>query len=553
MKKQLLLLFLLPTLLFAQQNLQLNREWGLKYEKEKNKISGKQPKDSITKKDINSSEDLSCFKPYIINPEYSLKDKSKGNYLYRKLKKESLIIVNDTADKFHLNVDPLFNFQYGKDLEDKTNETIYTNTRGFIIRGGYGKVLVIESSFYENQSAFPKYMDSYIASTNNLFPQTSNYDYAVIPGQGRSKPFKTNGYDYAMASGYVSYTPFKMLNVQIGNGKQFVGDGYRSLLLSDNAFNYPYARITTTYKNIQYTNLYTSFMNLTDGGVKTPPHSERLFQKKTGAFQMLSFNLFKRLQIGLFQGMIWEAADSTNRQHLNFNTFDPIIGVNALSYGMHYTNNILLGSTLKFKITNTISLYGQYMLDDVASSKNNGGEIKNKYGYQVGFKYYDLFTLKNLNLQLEYNYVRPYAYSANNPEQSYSHYNQALAHPLGANFNEAIGFINYRLKDFFIELKGIYAVKGSDSSSFNYGGNIFKSDNIFPVTQNLNNIQMTQGVKTTLIIEDIHIGYLVNPITNFNIVVGITNRTEQTNKASNNTQLVYFGIRTSLSNLYYDF
>ena len=477
MKKQLLLLFLLPTLLFAQQNLQLNREWGLKYEKEKNKISGKQPKDSITKKDINSSEDLSCFKPYIINPEYSLKDKSKGNYLYRKLKKESLIIVNDTADKFHLNVDPLFNFQYGKDLEDKTNETIYTNTRGFIIRGGYGKVLVIESSFYENQSAFPKYMDSYIASTNNLFPQTSNYDYAVIPGQGRSKPFKTNGYDYAMASGYVSYTPFKMLNVQIGNGKHFVGDGYRSLLLSDNTFNYPYARITTTYKNIQYTNLYTSFMNLTDGGVKTPPHSERLFQKKTGAFQMLSFNLFKRLQIGLFQGMIWEAADSTSRQHVNFNTFDPIIGVNALNYGMHYTNNILLGSTLKFKITNTISLYGQYMLDDVASSKNNGGEIKNKYGYQVGLKYYDLFTLKNLNLQLEYNYVRPYAYSAANPEQSYSHYNQALAHPLGANFNEAIGFINYRLKDFFIELKGIYAVKGDDSSSFNYGGNIFKSDN----------------------------------------------------------------------------
>ena len=64
---------------------------------------------------------------------------------------------------------------------------------------------------------------------------------------------------------------------------------------------------------------------------------------------------------------------------------------------------------------------------------------------------------------------------------------------------------------------------------------------------------MTQGVKTTLIIEDIHIGYLVNPSTNFNIVVGITNRTEQTNKATNNTQLVYFGIRTSLSNLYYDF
>ena len=77
MKQLLLLLFLLPTLLFAQQNLQLNREWGLKYEKEQNNISVKQHKDSIAKKDINSSEDLSCFKPYIVNPEYSLKDKSK--------------------------------------------------------------------------------------------------------------------------------------------------------------------------------------------------------------------------------------------------------------------------------------------------------------------------------------------------------------------------------------------------------------------------------------------------------------------------------------------
>ena len=553
MKKQLLLLFLLPTLLFAQQNLQLNREWGLKYEKEKNKISGKQPKDSITKKDINSPEDLSCFKPYIVNPEYSLKDKSKGNYLYRKLKKESLIIVNDTADKFHLNVDPLFNFQYGKDIADKTGEKLYTNTRGFLLRGGFGNKLDFESSFYENQSTFPQYMDSYIASTNNLFPQTANYDYAVIPGQGRSKSFHTNGYDYAMASGYLSYTPIKMLNVQIGNGKHFVGDGYRSLLLSDNAFNYPYARITTTYKNIQYTNLYTTFMNLTDGGVKTPPHSERLFQKKVGNFQMLSINLFNRLQIGLFQGMIWEAADSDNRQHVNFNTFDPVIGVNTLNYGLHNTNNILTGSTLKFKITNSISLYGQFMLDDVAYSKNSGGDVKNKYGYQIGFKYYDLFKIKNLHLQLEYNYVRPYSYSTDNSQQSYTHYNQSLADPLGANFKEAIGFINYRLKDFFIELKGIYAVKGADSSSFNYGGNIFKPDNSFPGSQNLNNIQTTQGVKSTLIVEDMHVGYLLNPTTNFNIVVGITNRTEQTNKITNNTQLVYFGIRTSLTNLYYDF
>ena len=157
---------------------------------------------------------------------------------------------------------------------------------------------------------------------------------------------------------------------------------------------------------------------------------------------MLSFNLFNRLQLGLFQGMIWEAADSTNRQHVEFNTFDPVIGVNTAVYGLHNKNNVLLGGTLKFKITHSISLYGQYMLDDVYS-KGIGGEVSNKNGYQLGLKYFNLFTVRNLHLQLEYNSVRPYSYASNNPEQSYTHYNQPLAHPLGANFNEAIGFINY--------------------------------------------------------------------------------------------------------------
>src|SRR5207253_482317 len=98
--------------------------------------------------------------------------------------------------------------------------------------------------------------------------------------------------------------------------------------------------------------------------------------------------------------------------------------------------------------------------------------------------------------------VRPYAYATADPQQNYTHYNQCLAHPLGANFNEAVGFINYRLKDFFIEIKMNYAVKGADSSSFNYGGNIFRSDNVFPLKQDLGTIQTTQGVKNTIMYQD---------------------------------------------------
>ncbi len=544
--------------LSAQQNLPLNREWGLKIEKELSVVKTKELfvhtnnyaegwRDTISLE----NNTITSFRP-ILQPISHPKKNKTEKLIIRKIKKESLFIVQDTTDKFYMTIDPLFNFEFGKDLADATGEKVYKNTRGFIVRASIGKNLAFETSFYENQATYVQYLDDYINSTNDLFPQTANYQYDVIPGQGRAKKFKNNGYDYAMASGYVSYSPFKILNIQVGHGKHFVGDGYRSLLLSDNTFNYPFARITTTYKNFQYTNLFASFMNLTNGGVKTPPNVERLFQKKTASFQMLSMNLFKRLQIGLFQGMIWEAADTMNRQSLEFNTFNPIIGVNSAVYGLHNKNNVLVGATLKLKITNSISLYGQYMLDDLAT-KSGIANIRKKYGYQIGLKYFDLFTIKNLHLQLEYNNVRPYAYAAENTFQSYTHYNQALAHPLGANFYEAIGIINYRYRDFFIQAKGNYAVKGNDSLNYNFGGNVFKSDNTFPSNQQLENIQTTQGLKTTIIYQDIHVGYLVNPSTNFNIVVGLSNRSEITEGVNKQTQFVYFGVRTSFANFYYDF
>jgi hypothetical protein len=291
-------------------------------------------------------------------------------------------------------------------------------------------------------------------------------------------------------------------------------------------------------------------MNLSDGGVKIPPGTEMLFQKKAANFQFLSWNVHKRIQLGFFQGLIWQASDSMNRQHLNFNYFSPVIYNAALSEGLAGKNNVLLGWTLKFKITNSISLYGQYMMDDFSTTMNS---LHNKTGFQAGAKYFDLFGAKNLHLQIEYNQVRPYVYASENSAQSYTHYNQPLADPLGANFKEAIAFLNYRIGDFFAEAKINYAIIGKDSLGGNYGNNIFSSDKnaLYGINSSVN--QMGQGVKTTLRIFDFHIGYLVNPSTNFNVLVGISNRSSTSTVENYQTNFIYFGIRTSLNNVYYDF
>jgi len=531
-----LIFFLLASSLYSQQkNLPLNREWELYRVRCTVLDTLKTQPPAVVRMCDNWSH--SNLKPIISFQNENRKKQKKYSLVRRKIKYESLFLINDSADGFRLTIDPLFDLEYGKDLAD-SSKSFYKNTRGILVRGDIGSKISFESSFYENQSTFVNYIRNY------------NDTFLVVPGQGRWKKFKNNGYDFAAASGYVSYSPGKHFNFQIGTGKHFAGDGYRSLLLSDNAFNYPFARITGTFGKIQYTNLYTVFINLTDGGVKTPPGTEKLFQKKAGRFDFLSWNIHRKLQFGLFQGMIWQASDSTNSQCLKLSYASPLIYTAALSEGLRGKNNVLLGVTLKLEITGSIFLYGQYMVDDFSAEKNS---IHNKTGVQAGVKYFNFCGVKNLHLQAEFNQNRPYSYAHPIASQSYTHYNQPLAHPLGANFKEAVSFLNYRWRDFFTEARLNYAIIGKDSIGKIYGNNIFISDDkaIYGPNSTIN--EMGQGLKTTLRIIDFHIGYLVNPSTNFNVVIGLSNRKGISSAGDSRTNFVYFGIRTSLTNTYYDF
>ena len=102
----------------------------------------------------------------------------------------------------------------------------WTNTRGFEIKARIGSNVTFYTNFRENQAKFPGYLDTYIRRNN------------IIPGQGMIHTrLENGGFDYSNASGYLSVKAGKYFNFQLGHGKNFYGDGYRSLLLSDNSFN----------------------------------------------------------------------------------------------------------------------------------------------------------------------------------------------------------------------------------------------------------------------------------------------------------------------------
>jgi len=232
--------------------------------------------------------------------------------------------------------------------------------------------------------------------------------------------------------------------------------------------------------------------------------------------------------------------------------------IRPLQFGMNGEHNILLGANIKISPIKYTEIYGQFALDNIEFDKigQEKGYFQNKFGYQFGAKIYDAFFGKinkiTLYLQAEYNYVRPYTYSHNISRQSYSHYNQALSHPLGSGFKETVLIANLNAYNFFFQFQYNNAITSADTTGTNYGSNIFLSNETSTSgTSSFNNL-IGQGNKTTIKNTFYTLGYTINKTTYLQLFTTIQFRNYNNNIDNTDNMFVYFGIKTSLNNFYYD-
>ncbi|WP_100614132.1 gliding motility protein RemB [Confluentibacter citreus] len=488
-------------------------------------------------------EDVSRY--YDIEKEKEALKREARTWVEKKLWNEHLVELQ--GKDYWFTIDPILDLQVGRDTEADFGST-YNNTRGFLVQGGLGKKFNFYTSVFESQGRFANYVNTYAESLKAFGP-----DPAIIPGRGIAKRFKTNGYDYPVAEAYLSYSPVRFLNVQFGHGKNFIGDGYRSLLVSDVASPHPFLKLNTTFWKIKYTN---TWMWLKD--VRPEFTQDKAFLTKYMATHYLSWNVSKRFNLGLFESVLWT---NSNDRGFDVNYLNPIIFYRAIEFETGQgAGNAVLGASAKYKWNNSINLYSQFILDEFSLSDVKGGERswKNKFGYQLGVKYYNAFKVDNLLLQFEYNRIRPYTYS-HNTVLNYGHNNQSMAHLWGANFSEVILIGRYHYKRWFADAKLIFGVRGLDfndgTDSFSYGGDIYRdySDRPFDT-----GVEVGQGIKTNTFNGNIQAGYLINPASNLKIFTDITFRNfnpeaETTTVFNSNTVWFNLGIRTDLFNWYFDF
>ena len=429
---------------------------------------------------------------------------------------------------FFLAVNPVV--QLHQAVEPGYDQGIFLNSRGVSVRGLIGKKIGFSSSITDNQERGPQFFQQ----------QVKNF--RAVPGVGFYKTFKKTGVDYFDARGYFTFNAAKFIDFQFGYDKNFIGNGYRSLFLSDWGNSYLFAKINTKIWKLNYQNLFMELMpQFTKSG-------DTLLDRKYAAMHHLSINVTKWLNVGLFEGIIFG-----RKNHFDFQYLNPIIFLRHVEGTLGSPDNAVAGFDFKANVAHKLQFYGQFLLDEFILSqvKNNPTSWVNKFGIQAGVKYVDAFGIKNLDLQGEMNRARPFTYSHNDTIANYTHYNQPLAHPLGANFQEFIGIAHYQpAPKWTIDARAIYYYQGLDTANQNFGSNIFKN---YTTRIKDDGFKVGSGAKATCFNGTVLISYELRQ--NLFLDASFQNRTYNiaNQPGQSNTTLVTAGIRLNMFKRNYDF
>lgn len=436
------------------------------------------------------------------------------------------------------------------DLSIVSQEFDSTSPKGF----GLGAELAFRHKkwnagirYLENHQQYVNYQEAFISSNR------------VVPGMGVSSGISSDYTRNYYASGCLNFKANKYFNFEAGFGRNFIGDGYRSLLLSDVSGASPYLKIQTKFWNIEYTNLFTSHRNI----YQVEGRNE-FYERKYTATHYLDWKATKWLSIGLFETIIWGAEEGGYTRGFDPNYANPFIFYRPVEFSVGSSDNALVGANLKLTIGKNHVLYSQLLFDefllaelraDVNQFRNPNDSIRsgwwaNKYGIQLGWTSFDLFKVNGLQTRVEFNLVRPYTYAHSNSIQAYTHDNLSLAHPLGANFYELVARVNYERDRLNFTVNYHQNKQGRSSFGQNFGEDLQLS-NITRVTEYEN--QLGQGQSVLVKYLETSISYLVYKKTNTTLSISHISRGENDGVSNSTNNFFMLRLHSNLFNKYFDF
>ncbi|HET9487732.1 MAG TPA: hypothetical protein VFO54_09865, partial [Chryseosolibacter sp.] len=259
--------------------------------------------------EFNSRSDLFNYE-YLSNDNWEWSTTSTSDndrpflrHFYRK--KPDFYSVS-TVD-FDLHVNPVLYLGAGKD--SRKDELLFINTRGVEVRGMVDKRVGFYTYLTDNQAMLPAYVADQMSGNG------------AVPHEGFWKNYKEGeGVDFLHARGYITFEATKSINIQFGHDRSFIGNGYRSLIFSDYAPPALFLKGNVKVWKLNY--LFLLNQMTADNRAKSNGNS-RGYPNKFVALHHVSINIGKKLNLGVFESVIFSPDDSVGTDHFRIEYLNP--------------------------------------------------------------------------------------------------------------------------------------------------------------------------------------------------------------------------------------
>ena len=359
-------------------------------------------------------------------------------------------VIEVNQPNFYLSVNPAISVYQG--VESDYDNPLFFRSFGATARGLIGKKIGFQLLATANNESGPVQFRQFM-KTNSAVHGANSFDKK-----------ENNAVNYTDFRGSVTWNLTKYINMQFGRDQQFIGNGYRSLFLSNFSAPHTFLKLNTRIWKLNYTNLYTQLSPTPDADIN------KGFNKKYTSIHHLSVNVTKWLTVGGFEAIVFG-----RENHYDFSYLLPVIFLRSIEQQNGSPDNANLGVDFKANVLKKVQVYGQLMFDEFKKDELIGESRYwwgNKQAFQLGAKYVDAFGVANLDLQAEFNQVRPFMYQFRDTVAAYTHALQPLAHPMGGNLREITGIVRFQpMPKLYVYGRLNVWKQGLDSAGYNFGSN----------------------------------------------------------------------------------
>lgn len=378
---------------------------------------------------------------------------------------------------FRMYVNPVLYLTGGLDRTNDPNAAnsqlpLYNNQRGLVIRGSLGNRIGFHTEVSDFLTRVPEFRYRDFRATG------------TIPGEEAVKQFgDQNGINYFKTRGYLTVKAASWLRIKMGKDRAHWGNGWQSLMLSDHSADALLLSLHARFWKLEYMSHMAQFVDYFPG----KPDVAGDFPRKYGAFHTLLYRPVPTVAVGVFEALMYGQNQPYGRRGFELQYLNPVIFYRSAEQLIGSPDNAMIGANFKVNFLDAFQVYGQGAIDDFnfGNRVNGPGYWGNQWAVQGGIKYYNAFSVPTLDLQLEYNRVRPYMYQHYSVVTNFSNYGSSIGHAAGANLEDMHLIVRYHpFSALNVQVVGSLLNQGRNLNDENYGWDITSTYNRRPYEYN---------------------------------------------------------------------